>query len=392
MTPIMSIEVIPLANPEANPEDLDGTTETVVVRLTDENGLSGIGECDAPAHVVKAFLEMPTQHLWSRNAAEVLIGADPVETVALWEKLYVALWEKGTIFPGRRGLGIHALSAVDIALHDLAGKQLGLPVYKLLGGARRDDLRPYCTIFPGMPHDRSIGELMAIIERQFDTALATGFDAVKMEVLFGDLVSDAELVDQIRIGRRMLGDGITLALDFGYRWRSWADARWVLDRIADCDIYFAEAPLQHDDLIGHARLAATSPIRIGGAEFGATRFEAREWLETGKVHVIQSAIDRAGGLTELRRICELAEFYGADVIPHGWKTGITSACGQHLQAACPQTPLFEYISPAVFDSPLRRDLVGPEPVIKNGRMALPTKPGLGIELNEDAVDRYRTDR
>ncbi len=387
MTPIMSIEVIPLANPEANPEDLDGTTETVVVRLTDENGLSGIGECDAPAHVVKAFLEMPTQHLWSRNAAEVLIGADPVETVALWEKLY-----EGTIFPGRRGLGIHALSAVDIALHDLAGKQLGLPVYKLLGGARRDDLRPYCTIFPGMPHDRSIGELMAIIERQFDTALATGFDAVKMEVLFGDLVSDAELVDQIRIGRRMLGDGITLALDFGYRWRSWADARWVLDRIADCDIYFAEAPLQHDDLIGHARLAATSPIRIGGAEFGATRFEAREWLETGKVHVIQSAIDRAGGLTELRRICELAEFYGADVIPHGWKTGITSACGQHLQAACPQTPLFEYISPVVFDSPLRRDLVGPEPVIKNGRMALPTKPGLGIELNEDAVDRYRTDR
>ena len=387
MTPITSIEVIPLANPDAKPEDLDGTTETVVVRLSDENGLSGIGECDAPAHVVKAFLEMPTQHLWSRNAAEVLIGADPVETVALWEKLY-----EGTIFPGRRGLGIHALSAVDIALHDLAGKQLGLPAYKLLGGARRDDLRPYCTIFPGMPDDRSIGELMTIIEQQFDTALATGFDAVKMEVLFGGLVSDAELVEQIKIGRRMLGDRITMALDFGYRWKSWADARWVLDRVADCDIYFAEAPLQHDDLIGHARLAATSPIRIGGAEFGATRFEAREWLEIGKVHVIQSAIDRAGGLTELRRICELAEFYGADVIPHGWKTGITSACGRHLQAACPQTPLFEYISPVVFDSPLRRDLVGPEPKIENGRMPLPTMPGLGIELNEDAVAFYRTDR
>ena len=190
----------------------------------------------------------------------------------------------------------------------------------------------------------------------------------------------------------MLGDGVVMALDFGYRWKSWADARWVLDRVADCDIYFAEAPLQHDDLLGHARLAANSPIRIGGAEFGATRFEAREWLEVGKVHVIQSAIDRAGGLTELRRICELAELYGADVIPHGWKTGITSACGRHLQAACPQTPLFEYISPVVFDSPLRRDLVGPEPVIADGRMALPTGPGLGIELNEDAVAFYRSDR
>lgn len=387
MSAIATIEVIPLANPEANPDDLDGTTETVVVRLTDEDGRTGIGECDAPANVVKAFLEMPTQHLWSRNASEILLGADPVETVALWEKLY-----EGTIFPGRRGLGIHALSAVDIALHDLAGKQLGVPAYKLLGGARRESLRPYCTIFPGMPHDRSIKQLMAIIEQQFDTALATGFDAVKMEVLFGDLVSDAQLVEHIKAGRRMLGDDVTMALDFGYRWKSWADARWVLDRVADCNIFFAEAPLQHDDLLGHARLAEGSPIRIGGAEFGATRFEAREWLEIGKVHVIQSAIDRAGGLTELRRITELAEFYGADVIPHGWKTGITSACGRHLQAACPQTPLFEYISPVVFDSPLRRELVAPEPAIENGRMALPEGPGLGIELNEDALERYRTDR
>ena len=387
MVPIAKVEVIPLANPDTNPEDLDGTTETVVVRVSDENGLSGIGECDAPAHVVKAFLEMPTQHLWSRNASEVLIGSDPVETVALWEKLY-----EGTIFPGRRGLGIHALSAVDIALHDLAGKQLGLPVYKLLGGARRETLRPYCTIFPGLPHGRSIKELMAIIETQFDTALAIGFDAVKMEVLFDDLVSDDELIEQIKLGRRMLGDKITMALDFGYRWKSWADARWVLDRVADCNIYFAEAPLQHDDLLGHARLAESSPIRIGGAEFGATRFEAREWLEVGKVHVIQSAIDRAGGFTELRRITELAEYYGADVIPHGWKTGITAACGRHLQAACARIPVFEYISPAVFDSPLRRDLVSPEPTIEGGRMALPEGPGLGIELNEEAVERYRTDR
>lgn len=387
MSPIAAIDVIPVANPDSNPADLDGTTETVIVRIRDENGLTGIGECDAPAHVVKAFLEMPTQHLWCRNASEILIGADPVDTVALWEKLY-----EGTIFPGRRGLGIHALSAVDIALHDLAGKQLGLPVYKLLGGARRETLRPYCTIFPGMPHDRTIGELMAIIGSQFETALGTGFDAVKMEVLFGDLVTDAELVGLIKEGRRMLGDDVTMALDFGYRWHSWADARWVLDRVADCNIYFAEAPLQHDDLASHRRLAETSPIRIGGAEFGATRFEAREWLEQGKVHVIQSAIDRAGGFTEIRRIAELADYYGADVIPHGWKTGITSACGRHFQAACPRTPLFEYISPVVFDSPLRRDLVSPEPTIENGRMALPEGPGLGIELNEEAVERYRTDR
>ena len=387
MSKIAAVEVIPVAAPDQAHNDLDGTVDTVIVRLTDEAGRTGIGETDAPPAVVKSFLEMPTAHLWSRNAAEILLGADPVETAALWQKLY-----EGTFWPGRRGLGIHALSAIDIALYDLAGKALGLPAYKLLGGARRERLRPYCTIYPGLAQGRPVAALMAEIGRQFEAALATGFRAVKMEVLFYDLVSDAELVGLIKEGRRMLGEGILMALDFGYRWTSWHDAKWVLDRVADCDIYFAEATLQHDDLAGHAKLAAQSPIRICGAEAAATRFEIREWLERGGVSVVQPNIGRGGGLTEIRRIAELCELHGAEVIPHGWKTGITSAVGRHFQAACPAAPLFEYVSPKVFDSPLRRELVSPEPVLTDGYMELPTAPGLGIELNEELVERWRIDR
>jgi L-alanine-DL-glutamate epimerase-like enolase superfamily enzyme len=387
MSKIAAVEVIPVAAPDQAHNDLDGTVDTVIVRLTDEAGRTGIGETDAPPAVVKSFLEMPTAHLWSRNAGEILLGADPVETAALWQKLY-----EGTFWPGRRGLGIHALSAIDIALYDLAGKALGLPAYKLLGGARRERLRPYCTIYPGLAQGRPVAALMAEIGRQFEAALVTGFRAVKMEVLFYDLVSDAELVGLIKEGRRMLGEGILMALDFGYRWTSWHDAKWVLDRVADCDIYFAEATLQHDDLAGHAKLAAQSPIRICGAEAAATRFEIREWLERGGVSVVQPNIGRGGGLTEIRRIAELCELHGAEVIPHGWKTGITSAVGRHFQAACPAAPLFEYVSPKVFDSPLRRELVSPEPVLNDGYMALPTAPGLGIELNEELVERWRIDR
>ena len=387
MSKIAAVEVIPVAAPDQAHNDLDGTVDTVIVRLTDEAGRTGIGETDAPPAVVKSFLEMPTAHLWSRNAGEILLGADPVETAALWQKLY-----EGTFWPGRRGLGIHALSAIDIALYDLAGKALGLPAYKLLGGARRERLRPYCTIYPGLSQGRPVAELMREIDRQFGAALAAGFRAVKMEVLFYDLVSDAELVGLIKEGRRMLGEGILMALDFGYRWTSWHDAKWVLDRVADCDIYFAEATLQHDDLAGHAKLAAQSPIRICGAEAAATRFEIREWLERGGVSVVQPNIGRGGGLTEIRRIAELCELHGAEVIPHGWKTGITSAVGRHFQAACPAAPLFEYVSPKVFDSPLRRELVSPEPVLNDGYMALPTAPGLGIELNEELVERWRIDR
>ena len=223
MSKITAVEVIPVAAPGQARNDLDGTVDTVIVRLTDEDGRTGIGETDAPPAVVKSFLEMPTAHLWSRNASEILLGADPVETAALWQKLY-----EGTFWPGRRGLGIHALSAVDIALYDLAGKALGLPAYKLLGGARRERLRPYCTIYPGLAQGRPVSALMAEIGRQFEAALATGFRAVKMEVLFYDLVSDAELVGLIKEGRRMLGEGILMALDFGYRWTSWHDAKWVL--------------------------------------------------------------------------------------------------------------------------------------------------------------------
>ena len=148
---------------------------------------------------------------------------------------------------------------------------------------------------------------MGEIGRQFEAALTTGFRAVKMEVLFYDLVDDAELVGLIREGRRMLGDKILMALDFGYRWQSWHDARWVLDRVADCNIYFAEATLQHDDLAGHAQLAAVSPIRICGAEAAATRWEIREWLERGRVAIVQPNIGRGGGLTEIRRIADLCE-------------------------------------------------------------------------------------
>jgi len=387
MSKIAEIEVIPLAPPDQRTDDLDGTVETVVVRLVDEDGRYGIGETDAPAMVVKSFIEMPSAHAWSRNLPELLIGADPIEIAALWQKMY-----EGVFWPGRRGLGIHALSAIDVALHDLVGKQLGVPAYKLMGGARRERLRPYCTIFPGLSQGRPVKLLMAEIERQFDVALSIGFRAVKMEVLFYDLVTDRELVGLIRQGRRMLGDEILMALDFGYRWQNWHDAKWVLDRIADCDIFFAEATLPHDDLAGHARLAAQSPIRIGGAEAAATRWEIREWIERGGVSVVQPNVTRGGGLTEIRRIAEMCEMTGVEVVPHGWKTGITSAVGRHFQAACPAAPLFEYISPKVFDSPLRRELVSPEPTVEDGFMALPTAPGLGIELNEEAVARWRIDR
>src|SRR5689334_12352249 len=146
MPKIANVEVLPLVESTSSGGDCDGAVDTLVVRVTDEEGLSGIGECDSSAIAIAAFITMPTAHIWSQNIPKLLIGQDPMERRALWEKMYDA-----TFWPGRRGLGIHAISAVDIAIHDLAAKQIGQPVYKILGGAVRPHVTPYATIFPGMP-------------------------------------------------------------------------------------------------------------------------------------------------------------------------------------------------------------------------------------------------
>jgi L-rhamnonate dehydratase len=381
---IADLEVIPIVTPAVNADDCDGAADTVVVRLTDEAGLTGIGEADAPADLVRAFIEQPDLHVWSRNVRSLVVGRDPFPIAALVDELYQA-----TIYPGRRGLGIHALSAIDIALHDLVGKQLDRPVYQLLGGARREALSPYATIFPGLPQGRSLAELLRDIGRRFEAALEAGFRAVKMECLFYDLVTDRELVEAVGEARRMLPDGILLMLDFGYRWDDWRAALWALRRMEEFDVYFAEATLQHDDLEGHARLAERVELRICGGEFSATRFECREWLTQARVDVLQPDINRCGGFTEIRRIADLASYHAASVVPHGWKTGITAAAGRHFHAATTNSPTFEFLSPRLWDSPIRTELVYPEPEIRDGSMELPEGPGLGIELDEDAVARYR---
>ena len=382
--PIAAVEAIVLRAP-SDVGDIDSSSETVVVRLTDEQGRQGIGEADAAASVVGRLVEMDDVHAWSRGLARVLIGRDPFPIRRLYTELYAA-----TIWHGRRGLGIHALSAVDVALHDLVGKQLGRPVVDLLGGAVHE-ARPYATIYQGAPGERTLGQLMDATSELFERALALGVRAVKMEVIWGGLATDRQLVECIREGRRLLGDDIALLVDFGYRWSDWRDALWVLARLEDADLYLAEAALRHDDLVGHRKLAGRCETRVGGAEMAATVHECREWIREGQVDVLQPDVGRCGGLSELRRIADLAELEGVLVVPHGWKTGITAAAACHFQAATSNAPYFELLHPSLFDSPLRRELARPELEISEGVATVPTVPGLGVELDADAIARYRVD-
>jgi len=384
---IVSVQAIALRAPVADPvgtAGLDTIAETVVVVITDDHGRSGIGEADTPPLAVKELIEMTDSHSLSRGLAGMLVGRDPFPIAGLFEEMYA-----GTLYHGRRGLGIHALSAIDVALHDLLGKQLERPAFELLGGSRRPHGTPYATLYAGAVNGRSFHDMTTALLELCDRAIAIGFRAVKIEVLFEDLIDDRAMVDFVGRTRRHLGPEIVMMLDFGYRWSDWRDALWTLRRIEDADVYFAEAPLQHDDLVGHARLARATDIRVCGAEFAATRHECREWLQIGGVDVLQPDVGRAGGLTELHRIAQMAEDYGAIVIPHGWKTGITAAASRHFQMAAANAPYFEMCWPTLTDAALRSTLVLPDPAIVDGVLAVPVLPGLGIELVPEVVERYR---
>lgn len=384
MSPIETLEVLSLQVPRDQRRwDCDGTYDCCLVRITDSEGRSGLGEIGGPAEAAAAFLGTLETSDWRGTLAGLLIGQDPREAGALWDRLFAAIQ---TI--GRRGFGVAVISGLDIALHDLAGQQLGLPVYKLLGGAARPAVTPYATIWPGLPHGRTLAALMADIEQKAQHAIALGYRALKVEVMFERLADDAALVACIREARRMVGPDIKLAIDFGYRWRHWRDAAWVLERVADCDLLFAEATLQHDDLEGHARLAARSPVPVCGGELAATRWEIREWIERGRVDIVQPCITRAGGFTEMRRIVELCDLHGVRVVPHGWTCGLGAACQLHLQAASTDMPWVEYLPPELYGSPLRAELVGPEARLSGGELPLPQRPGLGVTLDEAVARRY----
>ena len=380
--PIEQVEVLVL-RADAKDTDLDAAQETVVIRLTDGEGRVGIGEADSVEEAVRALVYRQGGHEWSRSFEQVLLGADPIQIGSLWNALGTAAMWSG---PG--GIAMHAIAAIDVALHDLAGKQLGRPAYHLLGGARRDRLSPYATCWVSAAEDPGLPKLLDRTLELMHDAVQGGFRAVKMELLFGSAATDRDLVDCIAEGRRTVGDQVDLLVDFGYRWSDWRDASGVLRAADPYRVYLAEAPLRADDLTGHARLARAVETRIGGGEIASTLAECRAWLEIGQVDVLQPDVARAGGLTHMRRIAELAELHSASVIPHCWRTGINAAAARQLHAAMPNVPMIEFLAPGFSASALRSSLVTPEPQLIDGYFELPTAPGIGVELVNATVDRY----
>ncbi|MGA7411755.1 MAG: mandelate racemase/muconate lactonizing enzyme family protein [Bryobacteraceae bacterium] len=376
-----------LVVPDCQADACDSAQDTIVVTVHTDDGLVGLGEVDANPWIIKATIEAPGTHIMSLGLKELLMGQDPCQPAAIWDRLYTF-----TAMSGRRGAGICAIGALDIAIWDLYGKATSRPVWQLLGGERQGFITPYASL---LPSGRTLQAYQTSLVAKAKWAKDYGFRAAKMEVivkgpyahnlLFED---DEAVVDIVAACREAVGPGMVMMVDVAYAWSDWKAALRVLRQLERYDVFFVETPLRSDDLDGYARLSDATSIRIAAGEWLNSRFEFAELMDHGRIDVAQPDVGRVGGLTEAMRVVEMALDRGKIIVPHCWKTGIGVAASAHLAATSPNCRFIEFLPPSVAESALRRELVAEELHIEDGRLALPSRPGLGIELNQVAMDSF----
>jgi L-alanine-DL-glutamate epimerase-like enolase superfamily enzyme len=284
---------------------------------------------------------------------------------------------------------------VDMALWDIKGKALGKPCWELLGGAKQQSVTPYASL---QPNGKTLADYQRSLREWALEAKQRGFLAAKLEAsLFGPYAHnrlnepEETLEEVVGVCREAVGPEFTLMVDVQYAWSDARRALRILKRLEPFNLFFIETPLWIDDLDGYAFLHDNLNIPIAAGEWQNTRFEFVELMDRGKVDVAQPDVGRVGGLTEAKRVCDLAHERGRLIVPHCWKTGIGIAASVHLAAATAHCPFVEFLPAELSDSVLRRELVVEDLKLTDGHIRLPMKPGLGIELNPDALRRFRVE-
>lgn len=368
---ITDIECIHLRVPKMDEECAWGD-DALLVKVHTDAGLIGIGETDTSPLVAKAVIDAPSSNLHSSGLKRLLIGENPLEIQRLWDKMYL-----GSNYFGRKGVAMHAISAIDIALWDIASQHYGVPLYTLLGGKYRDKIEVYGTFVTGDTPEKN-NDIIA-------EYMADGFNCLK----FGDGVYgnnpdlDVKIVESARL---FAGDDLEIAIDVQCKWLTYGNAAQLYKRMEPYNLKWIEEPILDDDLPGYARLSDIGSTRTSGGERLAGRQEFTDFIKNSKVDIVQPDITRCGGISELKKINEVAETYGCKLLPHGYSTGILLAASIQFLAATKYGDFMEY---SKCSSPLFTDLVTNLIPMKDGYVTVPDTIGLGIELNEDVIEKYK---
>jgi len=371
---ITDVEAIVLRQAVVNEGIADGSQDDLVVRIHTDEGITGIGEVDSSPELVQALVQAPSSHAVAVSLRDVLIGEDPLDVERLWHKMY-----RGLIYFGRRGIAIHAISGLDIALWDIKGKALGKPVCELLGTPRRDRVRAYASML--MPDTTvEVTEAITALKEQNFTAVKLGW---------GPLGQDSKQdVALAAAAKEAAGEGVEIMIDSGLGYV--ADAKRAIEVAREYEqigIYWLEEPFEPDEYEAYAELADTVDIRVTAGEQDATWWGFRELIDRAHVDLVQPDVTRCGGITETLRIAELAHSQGKETVPHAWKSGIIKAASLHCNAVMPDGIWQEY---CVADTPIAKTLtVQRLPIEADGCVAVPTAPGLGVDLDEDVLESLR---
>ncbi|MGE3818152.1 MAG: mandelate racemase/muconate lactonizing enzyme family protein [Isosphaeraceae bacterium] len=368
---ITDVEAIYLRLPQVK-ELCDSGQDALIVKVTTDAGIVGYGEVDSNPLAAKGCVEGPFSHTATTGLKHVLIGEDPFRNEYLWHKMY-----RANIYGGRRGIAIHAMSGIDLALWDIKGKALDMPVWKLLGGGFTKSLRPYAsTLFGATPEET--GERARRFVGQGFTAVKFGWDPMGK-----DAKTDVALVREARAG---LGPDVDLMIDAGLVY----DAKTAIQRakaFEQFDPFWFEEPLLPDDYEGYAKLSAASTLRIAAGEEESERRSFLQLMDVGKVDVVQVDLTRCGGFTEAIKIAALAADRGLPVVNHGFTTYLNVAAALHFLASVPNTlGLLEFVVEE--GTTLRHHLSEPIKAV-DGRVAVPDAPGLGLVMNEEGMAKYR---
>jgi len=345
-----------------------GTFTATLVEIRTDEGHVGWGEA-----IARKAPEVVTTTI-HRLLAPVVLGRDPRDLEGLWDLLFEQLRRWGH----SRGFVVEALSGIDIALHDLLARAAGLPLYKFLGGAGRAAVPCYASSVYFAPIDQMAAEAAAQV--------AAGHVAIKVKIgrppQLGGMRAD---VASVRAVREAVGPDVELMLDANGAYDA-ATAIRVARQLEPLDIAWLEEPVPPDDVSGYALLRRRTaiPLACGESEFGVFGF--RDLIERRAVDILQPEIARVGGFVGARRVAALAHAYNLRIAPHtGFSGGVAHLAALHLAAALPNVSTYEY-----FYAPnaLRDLFVEPFPAPHRGTVALPTAPGLGLELDWDRIRRY----
>jgi D-galactarolactone cycloisomerase len=347
---------------ELRPQDC---VHTLIAVYTDE-GITGWGSVFTNDVLVQGALGV---------LEPLFVGENPLEPERVAEKLHA-----NTFWMGRGGSITHTISGIDIALWDILGKVTGQSVGRLLGGRYRDRVLPYASILMQQPepladHLRSIR--------------AQGFRAFKIG--WGPFGRRSNALDEqiVKAARDAVGPDSRLMVDPGGSDAFWpGDYKWAIrtaQMLAAYDVYWFEEPLPPDNLDDYVLLRRHSPLPIAGGEVLTRRQSFAPWLQAGAFDIVQPDVTKVGGISEERRIAWMAEDRGIRFIPHGWNTALGLASDLQLASAMPRTEMVEYLS----GSPFIDELVcGGWHLDDDGTLPVPSGPGLGVQLDLDAVERH----